>query len=390
MSRFVAVLLLACAPIFAQSNRSPRDYPPLPQQKRDAVFATAEVEAMASLPLPPATLADGCVTSSTTCNAKAFGRLAVGDCTSSAGAFSDNFTFTGKAGDFITFTARPLSPSYTGPTVSIAPPAGDASKPVVIGGDGSGATVVYVLSSSGQWRLGVSSLDLFASGDYVTSLTCEPDPAPELPQQCVTQSLLCGQAVAEYLTNQSCRFSNDQNFVYADFEIYAVPGDPMNILFTSTDFEGRFGVIRDADEGYLATSAPISSTQQVARFTAPAAGFYNIVVTSQEPFGVGAFGIAVSCAAGGCLEPLIVQQPQSVTVPYGQRASLQASASGSALSFDWFGFQDFPSQVGAGASFQTPPATKTQFYYFTARNQCGTAQSDSFSVGVSRRRAAAH
>ncbi|MDP9194663.1 MAG: hypothetical protein M3P06_23445 [Acidobacteriota bacterium] len=340
----------------------------------------------------PVAFADGCVTSSTTCNAKTFGRLAPGDCTTSSGAFNDNFTFTGKAGDYITFTARSLSSTYTAPTVTIAPPFGDASKPIVLGGGGAGATVEYVLSSSGQWRLGVTSLDLFASGDYVTALTCEPDPAPELPQQCVTQTLLCGQVAAASLTNQSCRFSNASNFVYADFEIYAIPGDQMTILFTSTEFAGGFGVIRDADEGYLAISAPISSTQQVARFTAPAAGFYSIVVSADVAFDVGTFAIGVSCASSGCLRPLIVQQPQDVTVPYGQRPTLQASASGTSLIFDWFNFQDFPIPIGTGASLQIQPVKNDQSYYFTARNQCGTDQSDTFGVGprISRRRSVAH
>ena len=189
MKRITAVLALALAslPILAQSGRSQRAYPPLPQRQQrpaDAVDSidAHEVETMAARSLQPATLADGCVTSSTTCNAKAFGRLAVGDCTTSSGAFNDNFTFAGKAGDYITFTARSLSPTYTSPIVSIAPPPGDGSKPIVLGGGSGGATVEYVLSSSGQWRLGVTTFDLFAFGDYATSLTCEPDPAPELPQ----------------------------------------------------------------------------------------------------------------------------------------------------------------------------------------------------------------
>lgn len=392
MIRSFAALLLACLPIFAQSNRSQRDYPPLPRHGQPAVAVDArEVEAMASRLPPPVALADGCVTSSTTCNAKTFGRLAAGDCTTSSGAFNDNFAFAGKAGDYITFTARSLSPTYTAPTVSIAPPPGDASKPIVIGGGGAGATVEYVLSTSGQWRLGVSSLDLFASGDYATSLTCEPDPAPQLPQQCVTQTLLCKQTAAAYLSNQSCRFNDTPNFLYAEFEFYGVPGDPVTLLFTSPDFAGRFAVTRDPDEGYV-YSSPLSPTQQIARFTPSIADTYYIIVSTQEPFDLGVFTMGISCNAGGCLNPLIIQEPSNVTVPYGERPTLQASASGTSLTFDWFGFHDFPIQVGTGPSFQTPPVNNPQTYYFTARNQCGTDQSNPFEVGprISRRRAARH
>ena len=54
----------------------------------------------------------------------------------------------------------------------------------------SGASVWYQLSSSGNWRIAVSSDDLFAAGDYVLHLYCYSDDFPGVPSGCVSQILL--------------------------------------------------------------------------------------------------------------------------------------------------------------------------------------------------------
>ena len=152
--------------------------------------------------------AEGCVVTAMSCNSTARGKLAVGDCTQTTdGTFFDVFEFSGAAGQVVRVDVRPISQTLTNPTVAIVPPAGDASKTPIVFGAGGGVSAFYVLSSSGKWRVGIGTRDLFATGDYFVSIQCFTDTDPTAPQNCVYQELLCGQGAWWYLTSQSCRFS---------------------------------------------------------------------------------------------------------------------------------------------------------------------------------------
>jgi hypothetical protein len=228
-----AVAAICCAAIALQSSgdslhqrrvsRESHDYP------RPAFVVPDEAIDRRSLSAdsPVRSLADGCFATTAFCNTVSFGRLAPGDCTNDAdGTYLDVLRFSGAAGQYVTFTVRPQSPSFTAPLATLVPPIGDASKTPLISGGTGAATVSVVLTSSGAWSGGVGTSNLFSSGDYVARPLCVADPSPSLPPGCVTQTLLCNQRASWYLTNQSCRFSGaDSNYVYAQFEIYGVPGD---------------------------------------------------------------------------------------------------------------------------------------------------------------------
>jgi hypothetical protein len=318
-------------------------------------------------------LVDGCFATTAFCNTLSSGRLAPGDCTSdSDGTYLDVFRFSGAVGQYVTFTVRPQSPSFTAPLAVLVPPVGDASKTPLISGGIGAATVSAVLTSTGAWSGGVGTSNLFSSGDYAARPVCIADPSPSLPPGCVTQTLLCNQRASWYLTNQSCRFSGaDSNFVYAQFEIYGVPGDVMTIDLIS-EFQGGFGVIKDNGTSYLLTSKFISTSHQQGFFSAPAVGFYEIVVTTAQPQQTGFFSLSVNCSSSGCIEPLVIQQPQDVKAVLGQRATLQASANGTSPRFEWFDESiGLPVSVATGATFQTPLLTRPSTYYYVASNACG-------------------
>ena len=334
---------------------------------------------------PLFSLADGCFASPAFCNTVAFGRLAPGDCTNSDGTYLDALRFNGAAGQYVTFTVRPQAATFTAPSALLAPPIGDSSKTPVISGGVGAATVSSVLTSTGPWTGGVGSSYLFSSGDYAARAFCEPDPAPSSPPGCVTQTLLCNQRASWYLTNQSCRFSGaDSGYVYAEFEIYGVPNDVLQIDLIS-DFAGGFGVIPFNGQTYLATSTFVSNSEQVANFLVPSLGFYEIVVTTQQPQQVGFFSLSVKCFSSGCIEPLIIQQQPDIQVPFGQRSNLHASANATSPKFAWYDVTlGLPTFVVSGADFQTPSVTQPQSYYFVATNSCGTDTSSVVHVTPAR------
>jgi hypothetical protein len=335
--------------------------------------------------------AEGCVPTPVACNTVTTGRLAAGDCTAD-GKYADFLRFQGSAGDYVEATIRPLSSSLTNPLVGLLPPPGDASlTPFVYGGSG-GATVGFVLPTSGAWDIAVGTNDLFGSGDYAVRLFCERDPAPTEPHNCFSLPLLCNQTAEWNLTNESCRW-DDGSGVYNDFGIDAVAGDVLNVDMTASGFTPVFGIY--TDDGSLLASSTLSGGHAKATFFVPAAGVYHVLVTSNEDRATGPFTVSVSCGLSGCLEPVILQQPAStVVVPFGQRATLTASANASVggLQYEWFDARDIPTSAGTGATFQTPPVTAKQTYYYVAKTRCGQTSSRLITVTPSsgRRRSVTH
>lgn len=383
-------LAILCASVtaFGDDQRLRRERPFLPPQPREHVVDIAVEQTFA-----PRTLADGCVTSPIVCNSTSRGRLAVGDCTFSDGTFFDAWRFSGSAGQYVTAMVYPLSSLLTNQTIILAPPTTDASTPPQLWG-GKAAAVSYVLSSTGAWALGVGTRDLFASGDYIVALTCEPDPDPSEPQSCVYQDILCGQTGAWFLASQSCRFESDPNRVYAVFTIYGVAGDLLNVELVATAFEPLFAIY-DAEQGGapLATSQSATSTKDTLNYQLPHEGYFDVLVTSNNNQGVGFFTLTVNCLNSGCLPPLLVEQPADRVVPFGSRATLNAFAVAvRGLQYTWFDRSGLPVAIGTGATFITPPVIARQSYSVTARVPCGSVESRLFTVSpaAARRRPVRH
>jgi hypothetical protein len=394
-----AVAAICCAAVALQGfgdslhqrrvSRASHGYP-----RPELVMPDGAIDRSLDVAPPLRGLADGCFASSAFCNTISSGRLAPGDCTNDTdGTYLDVFRFSGTSGQYVTFTVRPQSATFTAPLAVLVPPVGDASKTPLISGGSGAATVSSVLTSTGSWSAGVGTSNLFSLGDYVAKTVCVADPAPSLPPGCVSQTLLCNQRASWYLTNQSCRFSGaDSNYVYAEFDIYAVPGDVMTIDLIS-DFQGGFGVIKDNGTSYLLSSTYISNSHQQAFFSAPVVGFYAIIVTTVQPQQTGFFSLSVNCSSSGCIEPLIIQQPQDVNAVLGQRTTLHASANGTSPRFEWFDESiGLPVSVATGATFQTPPLARRSTYYYVASNACGEDTSAAVRVTPipSRTRAVKH
>lgn len=331
----------------------------------------------------PRVNAEGCAATTLACNRTARGRLATGDCTLAAdGTFFDIYPFAGTAGQVVIVDVRPLSASLTNPTVFLVPPAGDASKTPLIKGPGGGVQLQYLLSSTGTWTVTVGTSDLFATGDYFISIRCVADSDPGSPQNCTTQSLLCGQTGAWNLTSQSCRFSSTSNRLFAPFEIYAVAGDVLTIQEASNEFQPLFGIYDSG--GHLLASSTTASTSATLTWFAPATGFYYVNATSANDFATGFFALKISCSGSGCLEPLTLSPMQSISVPYGARATLSYDVSASEpLTVSWTEVSpEFGSLLTTGRSILTPPLFNTSSYFATATNPCGTSTSDTITVLV--------
>jgi len=341
-------------------------------------------------------LVDGCVETQAFCNTDIRGKLAAGDCVGNAGGYEDVVSFDGVAGQLVTVIFRALSPSLTTPFLTLQPPPGDTViPPVVIGA--RGATIRYNLSSSGRWKILAGSRDRFGSGDYLISVFCGTPPAsvPE-PQSCVLQGLQCGQTSEWALTPQSCYFPSPPTDLYAGYEIYAVQGDVLSIEMSSASFKPLFALYGPRNELILSSQVLRNGTDY-AIFSVPFSGYYRIAATTKESLTSGGFSLHVGCALSGCLPPKIIQQPQDITVPYGQRATLSIDVHQiGKVTTEWFpSFRSDmtsgpPLQSGTGTSFLTPAVTSVLSYYVTVRNECGQETSRVVRVlpKIEKRRAA--
>jgi hypothetical protein len=337
--------------------------------------------------------AEGCQISSTSCNRVSFGQLAVGDCTSEDGTYIDVHRFQGTRDRYVAATVRPLSSSYRKPNILMAAPPGDASRtPFVIGG--TAATVWYRLSSSGEWRIGIGTEDLFSSGPYALELFCSTGPT-DGPQNCVYQDILCNQTQAWFLTSQSCRFASGER-VYQGHEIYGVQGDVIYIEMASNDFQPLFAVYNE-DVKLLDSSSPQGNAGAVMTFHVPSTGFYTVAATSRLERSTGFYFVRVSCARSGCLNPLIIRDQEDIEVALGQRATitLDVHAVGS-VNYSWLDVTDFPLSAGSTSTptFVTEPITRTRYFRVRAENACGWDESRMIKVSAKstagRRRSARH
>ncbi|HEY4639751.1 MAG TPA: hypothetical protein VII75_00270, partial [Thermoanaerobaculia bacterium] len=182
--------------------------------------------------------AAGCTVTTLSCGVPASGELAPGDCTFDDGTKYDVWSFSGVAGQTVRLSVAPLDSTYTTPDLILVPPQGDASTPPETWGPGSPA-ILYKLSSSGEWRVGVSTRDLLAKGRYSLLIACGgPSPGP---QSCVAEPLECGQSSSWYLTGDSCLFA-DQQHVYAWYELPLKAGDVLSARVVSDDYDPAVGI----------------------------------------------------------------------------------------------------------------------------------------------------
>jgi hypothetical protein len=325
--------------------------------------------------LRPVPLVDGCGSTPITCNTDVRGQLNGNDCLSANLTVFDEYLFDGPNNEFVTATVRPLLSTYTNAWISLVPPSADTSIAPLISG-GAAATVHYILPTLGSWRVHLGTNDRFASGDYLLELSCEEAPSSPQPA-CVTQELLCGQSATWQLSPQSCISSADPNRFYADYRVYGVAGDTLNMQLTSSAFNPQFGIYElTQSAAALAVSSASNATTDTLMYTVQHNGFYDIIVTSGNLHGTGQYVLALDCVSSGCLTPIITRQPQDVTVPLLGTAQLSAdvTALGSA-DFLWFDATGSQKNVGAGPKFGTPPVTGPQSYYVTATTPCGTVTS---------------
>jgi hypothetical protein len=343
----------------------------------------------------PAVNSGSCTLQNAPCNTDTYGALEVGDCTNqSNGTYFDGYTFTGTAGDFVTATVRRRDSSYTNPLLYVKPPLQDASHTPIVWGN-IASTLNYRLGTSGQWSYYVGTTDLFSHGSYILSTFCDQDSTPSVGQSCIYQDVLCGQTFGWNLTSQSCTFQGGQR-LYQPIRIYGVAGDVLNIEMDSSDFRPLFGIYSD-DGVLLASSQTVSASRQTMLFVVPSTGFYHVDATSQADQQVGAFAVHIDCSLSGCLWPLITQQPQGTSVPYGASALLSVQADAiSPVTFElWEAPRiglPFPVSSGSSPLFTTPPLTETTGFYVKAQNACGydTSQTVTVVVRPPRRHAARH
>jgi hypothetical protein len=339
---------------------------------------SAQLQQLESLKI----VTDACAPSTIACNSVIRGRLEAGDCTASSGNYLDVVTFTGRAGDYVTLTYRPLAQSLTNPVLTISPPSGfDLETPAV--GGGTNAELGYVISAGGTWGVGLSTLDLFGAGDYALELTCKPDPEPTSPKDCVTQTLGCGQAFIWSLTPQSCRFSNSPTTAYAEFVLQGAPNSAVTIDADSTAFRPQVGIWDDRTRTYVGTVTNVSNARSMTTFTFPDSAYYYPIISSRDPQQGGDYGLSVECSHRSCDSPLIYGQPRALTIARGSTVSLQVEVSGSGpLTYSWIQTAPDLQTVGTGSVFTTPPLVRSASYYVRIDSPCGTAQSAPITIEV--------
>lgn len=333
-------------------------------------------------------LAEGCVSTTLSCNATGAGQLAPGDCNDEDGYY-DVFVFRGTAGQLVEATVRSLDDSYQNVYIGIAPPDGDDSRVPVVVGNKVG-TVRYRPATSGNWALVVGASDFTSTGRYVVELRCLSTPPPER-KDCVLQTMVCRQALIWDFTPSSCQFNDGSPYVWA--EIWGNAGDLLRLQADSVGFQPLVAIY-DANGKLLTQSFnPEIRHAQLDHFIEHT-GPYRLLVTNADA-NTGSFVMTANCTTSGCVAPFFTRQPADVKVPFGANATVTFDVTTlGATTYEWTDVTDFPSAV---ASTGTPSYTFTNVrgrraYVVTAKTACGTTVSRTFIVDTEtgKRRAARH
>jgi len=297
-------------------------------------------------------------------------------------------------GDFVDVVVWPLDQTLTNPALVLDPPPTDGSKtPLVFGGNG--AWLSYVLSSTGQWGIGVGTRDLFGKGRYAVKVYCSKDQNPGAPQSCVGQNLTCGQTIGWTLTAQSCSF-NGSTRPYEDHWIYATAGDFFNAEVSSSDFSALVSIYDDNGGAALAVGqSPVGGTSRVA-FSIPKDGWYSVLATTANQTSLGGFyTVTVNCFNSGCIPPLIVEQPVAPkTIKFGDRVNLSVRAQGvGPLTYTWFDVDGTSQTVLANTqSYKTLPIKSNRTLKVVVETHCGQEESNPITLSPApvKRHAAKH
>ena len=340
----------------------------------------------------PASDAEGCVRSTTSCGATTVGQIAAGDCTDTEGFRYDSWQFQGTAGDFVTATLVALDPGFTNVALYLVPPIGDASVTPFIGGTGS-ATTRYSLATSGTWGVIATSLDAFAAGHYALQLECAHISVPS--QECVLQPLTCGQRVEWAVSASSCRFSGATNRGYAAFLIDMKAGEALTAIVHSDDFNPAISIYQNGGTP-LASAFGKRFSDVSLTYNATQTTTYEIVVYPDTDNVLGKFTLQVRCTASACTPPSITLQPPSLEAEKDSFVTLSTGVTGSQpISVIWFRGQpgDLSSPIAVGKAL-TLIADVPQVVWARAANGCGQADTKAAVVTIaalpSKRRAVRH
>ena len=342
-------------------------------------------------PRPPEVLS--CTIANAVCDDVVIGELGVTDCTLDDGTYVDTYELDGVVNQVFGVTVRPLSPLYRDTTISITPPAGNASKtPVTTGG--AAATVWFRMTSAGKWKIEVGSTDLFSSGAYALETDCQTRPGTN---QCVEQVILCGQTQRWALTSQSCRYVDAPDRLYQRYQIYGVAGDVLRLRMESGSLPPRMGIYDwSAGGAPLQRSVAVGDDAAELTFAVPYTGLYAIGATSTEDRAVGPYTLTVNCAKSACLRPSILAQPRELEVAYGESVELALDVHHiGPVEYRWYEFGDFPRLLATTSvpRWKTGPMTAAHSYlYVTAWSPCGFQDSETIHIAVKsdRRRATRH
>jgi hypothetical protein len=320
-------------------------------------------------------LAEGCVASTLSCGATESGQLAPGDCTFTVdGTRYDVWHFNGTAGQLVTVTVKPLDASYTKPQVELVPPLGDASQTPTVAGT-SPLSLSYNLASTGVWSVAVETNDVFAAGHYSISLACG-NPIPGDPQNCVAQSLSCGQSYDWSVTASSCQFTGGGH-AYAPFSMRMAKGDYVKFSAHSDAYDPAVGVYRNGGAPLIYNNGVRSKTDAVVFFTAPETAIYQIDVYGAAAQSAGEFVMSASCLAV-CSAPSVTSQPASQSIPFAGTAVVSVAATspnGNAPSFEWRDADDIFNTLGLGSSLTLSNVTRRTRVYAHVVNACGSVDS---------------
>ncbi|HEY0370970.1 MAG TPA: hypothetical protein VGD79_03160 [Thermoanaerobaculia bacterium] len=351
------------------------------------LFAVAFV-ARAQAPLRVEPLAEGCVlTVAPGCDSITFGQLTTGDCTLTSGQFADVIGFPVATGQEFALTIRPLAATFTHPLLALGPPPGDGTKTPAIVGGAFGA-LWFRATSTGEWRVTVSSADLSSHGGYALHLDCVADEAPGEPPGCIIQELACNQVGTWTLDASSCKF--DDGRPYNQWALWGVAGDHLQMTMTATGFAPQFSIYNE--NKLLKTSTNDGTRGAIMTYTIPTTGWYWIVPTTRQT-GVsgGSYQIDLSCSASGCLNPFFVASIDDMPVPDGGTtitAPISYYGGGNLIVELVDASNSGVLSTSSTTTIQAPAMTKATRAFLRASNECGSSNSNVFTLrpeGTKRR-----
>jgi hypothetical protein len=287
----------------------------------------------------------------------------------------NRYSFSGVKDQVISATIRPVDAPLTNPRLVLSAPFG-IHAPVISGGEA--ATLNYVLPSNDVYTISVSA---DSPGRYVFALGCRAA-NPGVPRDCVREELVSRERVQWELTADSCRFTDHSRLATA-FVLYAVAGDPVTITLQSPDFKPRIAIY-SFDALLQQTTVDASSIIFVSRASAR----YWVMATTTAEETTGRYELTMSAQRSGCIAPLVMREPDDVTVAYGSRAKLSAgiSASRDGLLWEWLDVLALPTIVSNAPELVTPPVALPQFYAARITNPCGSTMSRMATVSAETNR----